>query len=292
MSGVSFRQVDVFTTVPFRGNPVAVVMDAQTLSGDQMQAIAAWTNLSETTFVLPAEDSRADYRVRIFTPGRELPFAGHPTIGTAHALLEAGMISAEGGRIIQECGAGLVTLAVSEENSDARIIAFELPEPSITNLNNEQVTCLEDALGCQLDRTLTPALVDVGARWIVARVASVETVLQAQPHYGRLAEHDSKMNVTGVCLYAEYGDCSGMNIEVRSFAPSCGVSEDPVCGSGNGSVAAFMRHHQVALPAGGRIHSSQGRVLGRNGKIQLTTENGKILVGGSAVTCISGTVSC
>ncbi|WP_369987359.1 PhzF family phenazine biosynthesis protein [Pectobacterium aroidearum] len=290
MGGVEFRQIDVFTARPFKGNPVAVVMDASGLTDEQMQSIASWTNLSETTFVLKPEDKNADYRVRIFTPGSELPFAGHPTIGTAYALLEAGVIHPTDGKIVQECGAGLVSLSVSATGSKGTFISFELPEPRITLLTPEQVDQLDSILGCVIDRSLTPALVDVGARWIVARTLDASRVLQTQPDYARLTEHDRNMGITGVCLYGEHRADNGMHIEVRSFAPACGVNEDPVCGSGNGSVAAFLRHHSVTLPPGGAVKSSQGQKLGREGEIGLTIGREKILVGGLAVTCIRGTI--
>ncbi|EYU14390.1 PhzF family phenazine biosynthesis protein [Photorhabdus aegyptia] len=291
MSLVPFKQVDVFTHRPFKGNPVAVVMDAQELSSIQMQGIANWTNLSETTFILPVENPLADYRVRIFTPGSELPFAGHPTIGTAHALLEAGLIQAREGRIVQECGAGLITLNVTETEEGQKSITFELPEPAITLLSAEQIDRLESILGCQLDRALTPALIDVGARWIVAHTTGAEAVLATEPDYAKLYEHDSQMNITGVCLYGAYREGAEADIEVRSFAPSCGVNEDPVCGSGNGSVAAFMRHHKVAMIDDKIVHSSQGKKLGRQGSVWLSHADGKIFVGGSAVTCINGTIT-
>ncbi|MEK0239318.1 PhzF family phenazine biosynthesis protein [Klebsiella variicola] len=291
MPVADFRQVDVFTDRPFKGNPVAVVLDATILSGEEMQQIANWTNLSETTFVLPPKNSKAHYRVRIFTPGSELPFAGHPTIGTAHALLEAGIIHATDGVIVQECDAGLVRLRVTPLAEGGQTIAFELPAPAITPLTTEQVDRLEQILGCTLDHSLTPALVDVGARWIVASAADAKAVLDTRPDYDQLSIHDSEMRVTGVCLFGQHATETGMKIEVRSFAPACGVNEDPVCGSGNGSVAVFLRHHQVELPADGQVTSTQGQMLGRDGKLDLAIEKDRILVGGQAVTCISGTIT-
>jgi len=291
MSEIEFRQVDVFTVVPFKGNPVAVIMDAQGLSDKKMQEIANWTNLSETTFVFPPTDQKADYRVRIFTPGSELPFAGHPTIGTAWALSEAGIINARGGVIVQECEAGLVNLNITENVDGIESIAFELPAPTITELSVAQTDRLEKIIGCKIDRTLTPALVDVGARWIVAHVQDAASVINTEPDYALLGLHDKELGITGVCLYGEYPGQDGFNIEVRSFAPACGVNEDPVCGSGNGSVAAFLRHHKVSLPENGLVLSSQGKVMGRNGKLQLIVADEKIWVGGSAITCIRGNIT-
>lgn len=291
MPSVAFKQVDVFTTQPFKGNPVAVVMDGASLSTAQMQAIANWTNLSETTFVLPAERSQADYRVRIFTPNSELPFAGHPTIGTAYALLEAGIISANQGRIVQECGAGLINLTVQEMPAGSYSIAFELPEPVITLLDDAQIDRLERILGISVDRQLTPALIDVGARWIVAHVGDAASVLTIQPDFAHMQIQDRDMQITGVTIYGSYPEQNNARIEVRSFAPAHGINEDPVCGSGNGSVAAFIRYHGLKLPDNTMIQSTQGIMVGRQGQIELQILPDQIIVGGSAVTCIDGVIT-
>ncbi|MGB9038994.1 MAG: PhzF family phenazine biosynthesis protein [Acinetobacter calcoaceticus] len=287
MSVVAFKQVDVFTSQAFKGNPVAVIMDASTLTSEQMQAIANWTNLSETTFVLPPTDSQADYQVRIFTPQNELPFAGHPTIGTAHALLEAGLITAKEGKLVQQCGAGLVALTVSELNH----ISFELPQPKITPLDTKQTQKLAEILKCQIDTQWNAALVDVGARWVVLQAVNAEAVLATQPDFAALKQHDLEMKVGGATVYGFYeNNGEQKHIEVRSFAPSIGINEDPVCGSGNGSVASFIRYHGILPAQNDQVLSSQGRVLGRDGKLQLNLYQDKILVGGSAVTCIDGTI--
>lgn len=287
MSVVAFKQVDVFTSQAFKGNPVAVIMDASTLTSEQMQAIANWTNLSETTFVLPATDSQADYQVRIFTPQNELPFAGHPTIGTAHALLEAGLITAKEGKLVQQCGAGLVALTVSELNH----ISFELPQPKITPLDTTQTQKLAEILKCQIDTQWNAALVDVGARWVVLQAVNAEAVLATQPDFAALKQHDLEMKVGGATVYGFYeNNGEQKHIEVRSFAPSIGINEDPVCGSGNGSVASFIRYHGILPAQNDQVLSSQGRVLGRDGQLQLNLYQDKILVGGSAVTCIDGTI--
>lgn len=282
-----FRQVDVFTDEPFRGNPVAVVIDAEGLNSATMQQIANWTNLSETTFVLPASDPSADYQLRIFTPRSELPFAGHPTIGTAHALLELGLVTPRDKQLVQECGAGLVNLHIDDSvHPGAPTITLTLPQAVTTPLNLQEVDSLVTGLGMTLDLTLPPQLVDVGPRWIVAKAASVEALLAANPNYAMLEALELAMAATGSSIYAHQPHDDSA-IEVRSFAPSCGLQEDPVCGSGNGSVAAFMRLHHGATPAR-VISSSQGQCVGRQGRIALSISAEAIGVGGQAVTCIEG----
>jgi len=288
MSVVAFKQVDVFTSQAFKGNPVAVIMDASTLTSEQMQEIANWTNLSETTFVLPATDSHADYQVRIFTPQSELPFAGHPTIGTAYALLEAGLVTAKSGKLVQQCGAGLVTLTVS----DSKHISFELPQPKITPLDAIHTEKLVEILKCEINTQWNATLVDVGARWVVLQAVNAEAVLATQPDFAALKQHDLEMKVTGATVFGFYeNNDEQKHIEVRSFAPSCGINEDPVCGSGNGSVASFIRYHGILPAQNDVVFSSQGQALGRDGQLKLELYQDKILVGGTAVTCIDGSIT-
>jgi len=234
MKRVPFQTVDVFTNVPFKGNPVAVVLDARDLSTEQMQQIASWTNLSETTFIVPATVQGADYHVRIFTPGAELPFAGHPTIGTAHALLEAGMIAPKDGGLVQQCGAGLVKLRIRHASDGVRWISFELPEPKLTALDADQARELQAILGTSFEAGRSPYLVDVGARWVVAQLSSARAVLDSRPDLERMRIQDVKGGHTGVIIFGKYDAGAHASIEVRAFAPAHGVSEDPVCGSGNG----------------------------------------------------------
>ena len=288
-----FKQVDVFTSVPFGGNPVAVILDARGLSEAQMQRIANWTNLSETTFVLPPTQAEADYRVRIFTPRAELPFAGHPTLGTAHALLEAGKIAARNGRLAQECAAGLIALTVSTADSGAVQIAFELPSPSFSPLSANQVDELEDIIGAAVLRAHPPKFVNVGPTWTVVQLADADTVLSLAPDMGRLSAFDQHTKSTGVVAFGAYAKGAEAAMEVRAFAPSQGVNEDPVCGSGNGAVAAFVRDAGLVGAFGSTYTSSQGAVVGRSGKLSITIDaSGVIRVGGQSVTCIDGTITC
>ena len=288
MKQVGFKQVDVFTSKLYKGNPVAVVLQADDLTDEQMQQIANWTNLSETTFVLAKTEAQADYRVRIFTPGSELPFAGHPTIGTAHALIEAGLVSPGNGVLIQECGAGLIRLDVTVDAAGNQQIAFELPTPKISPLDEGQVDRLEASLGTAVMREFTPCLVDVGARWIVAQLSSAEAVLQNRPALEPMKRDSLEAKATGVLIFGEYKDEGASDVEVRAYAPACGISEDPVCGSGNGAMAAFIRHTGQAKYFGQSVRASQGLVLGRAGTLHLDIQDHAIKVGGQAVTCIDG----
>lgn len=292
MSHVAFKQVDVFTQVPYRGNPVAVILDAQGLAGEQMQRIANWTNLSETTFVLPPIRPGADYRVRIFTPQSELPFAGHPTLGTAHALLEAGRIVPKVGKLVQECEAGLIQLTVTPAADQSPVIAFNLPTPSLIRLTHEQVDELESILGSPVQREPRPSLVNVGPTWTIVQLASAEAVLALRPDFMRMVQFDQRNKSIGIVVYGAYAKGSPAAIEVRAFAPSVSVNEDPVCGSGNGAVAAFIRDAGQINWFGSGYVSTQGSAVGRAGKIHVAFEgNDVIQVGGQSVTCISGTIA-
>jgi PhzF family phenazine biosynthesis protein len=287
MHSLPFKQVDVFTAVPFKGNPLAVVLKADGLTGEQMQQIANWTNLSETAFVLPAS-SAADYKVRIFTPASELPFAGHPTIGTAHALLEAGLIEARDGVLVQECEKGLIPLRVEFDAGGGRWISFELPEPELTALTEAETRDLEANLGCTVSRDAQPQLVDVGARWIVAQLPDAEAVLACRPDFARLKIQDTKARATGVIIFGQHAPGAAEQVEVRAFAPASGIDEDPVCGSGNGCMAAFIRATGQVERFGARFVASQGMAVGRAGLIRIAIDTGRIEVGGMSVTCIEG----
>ena len=274
----AFRQVDVFTSVPLLGNPVAVILDGKGLSAETMQAMANWTNLSETTFVMAATDPAADYAVRIFTPKSELPFAGHPTLGTAHAVIEAGLASFNNGKIVQQCAAGLVEVSQSGDG-----LSFRLPRYTFEDAPDGDVVAA--ALG---DGAIVgaPQIVNVGPRWVIAELASVDAIEALMPDLASLAQYDRKHQTTGLTVYAQGRDGA---LTVRSFAPADGISEDPVCGSGNAAVAAYrLRLGQVA--AGSSYTVSQGRQVGRNGKVQVRIEGDAIHVGGECVTVMEGIV--
>ncbi|MDQ6422780.1 PhzF family phenazine biosynthesis protein [Paenibacillus sp. LHD-117] len=281
---VPFQQVDVFTEVPFQGNPVAVVLDGNELSTEQMQAIANWTNLSETTFVCTPTDPRADYRLRIFTPKSELPFAGHPTIGSAFAVLKNGHKPKTEGCLVQECGSGLVSVFM-----DGDKLFLTMPEPKVQNIQSADLVEFADALGVPSYSVKASATIDVGAVWITLQLSDADEVRSLRPNIAKLSTLIPP-GVTGVTVFGLANGNTGSDLEVRSFAPTVGVDEDPVCGSGNGCVATLVR--KLELIKQPNYVASQGFCVGRNGKVEVQfQDNGKILIGGYSVACIEGALT-
>jgi PhzF family phenazine biosynthesis protein len=267
-----FCQVDVFTAEPLRGNPVAVVLDAVGLSDDDMAGLANWTNLSETTFVLPPGDPGADYRVRIFTPVQELPFAGHPTLGTAHAWLEAGGTPAQGSTVVQECGVGLVDIDRGDR------LAFAAP-PLLRSGPADDALVAEIAglLSLTPEDLVAVEWVDNGPGWVAALLADAEAVLAARPAFTEL----------DLGLVGFHPPGSPQAIEVRGFFPKDGaLVEDPVTGSLNASVAQWLLGSgRLAAP----YVAAQGTAIGRAGRIHVRQDDdGTIWVAGDTVTCVSG----
>jgi PhzF family phenazine biosynthesis protein len=282
-----FKQVDVFTDRPFFGNPVAVVLDGDGLDAAAMQRIAAWTNLSETTFVLRPTAPGADYAVRIFTPRAELPFAGHPTVGSAHAVLEAGLVAPKP-ELRQECGAGVLRLVVEGAGS-ARRISVEAPPASLEPLGADALPEVERALGARLAPGATGQLVAIGPRWLTLMLADANAVRALAPDMAAVAAVSRKLGATGITVFGpERG--GDHDLVVRSFAPGEGVPEDPVCGSGNAAVGAWLQHAGVKVGSGGRHVASQGRELGRDGyvAVRVDAETRRVWIGGAAVTCVDG----
>jgi PhzF family phenazine biosynthesis protein len=273
-----FRQVDVFTDVPFVGNPVAVVLDADGLDEDAMRRIARWTNLSETTFVLAPTQPGADYRVRIFTPADELPFAGHPTLGTCHAWLEEGGTPAAGDVVVQECAAGLVRVRRTTAG-----LAFAAP-PLLRSgpVTDDVVAAVAAVVGVAPPSILEAAWVDNGPGWIAFLLDSVDAVERARP--GAVPPDLVDVKVGLVATYPPGGPHA---IEVRGFFPKDGMlAEDPVTGSLNASVAQWLLGNgRLAAP----YVASQGAALGRAGRIRVERDgDGTIWIGGGTVTCIAG----
>ena len=277
MPTLPFHQVDVFSSVPFKGNPLAVIAGADGLDDDKMRAIANWTNLSETTFLLPPQDPAADYRVRIFTPVRELPFAGHPTLGSCHVWL------ALGGRpksdaVIQECGAGLVRI-----KRDGARLAFAAPplrrsgevEPDLRGR-------IARALGIAEDVIQAAQWVDNGPGWVAVRLGSRSEVLALKHDASVLG--DQSLGV--VAPWDAARDGSEVQFEVRAFMGRGG--EDPVTGSLNASLAQWLIGSGVAPK---RYVAAQGTVLGRAGRVHVAQDGEATWIGGDVTTCIAGTIT-
>jgi PhzF family phenazine biosynthesis protein len=288
MQLLRYKQVDVFTQKPFWGNPVAVVMGANKLETGEMQRIAAWTNLSETTFVLPSADDAADYRLRIFSPKQELPFAGHPTIGSAHAVIESGLAAPREGRLRQECLAGILNLSIEETPAGNKIMV-QVPPAKVTRLRSELLPLLINALGTPLMMNTPPLRVDVGVSWLVVNMEDADAIGVLHPDLDGLVKVSSAAQVTGVTVFGRSDDGRSA-VHVRSFAPAQGIPEDPVCGSGNASVAAFLIHSNLLTEYGSRYLARQGMQVGRDGHVAVRIKGENIEIGGSAVTCVDGTL--
>ncbi|GAA4698843.1 PhzF family phenazine biosynthesis protein [Nocardioides nanhaiensis] len=278
-----FRQVDVFSDAALRGNPVAVVHGAEGLDDEQLAAFARWTNLSETTFLLtPTAQGAAggaDYRLRIFTPGGELPFAGHPTLGSAHAWLEAGGSPAAPGVVVQECGAGLV--AVRHEAGSP--LAFRAPPLLRSGAPTaDELAAALRALRVGPDAVLETAWIDNGPGWLGVLLADPGAVLALEPDWSAFGE--LKIGVAGI--QPDPGP-DGPHVEVRAFCPQYGVPEDPVTGSLNAGLGLWLGGRR--LPR--RYMAAQGTVLQRAGRVHVSVEDADVWVGGATRTTIRGTLA-
>ena len=272
----TFVEIDVFTDRPYLGNPLAVVLNSEGLTTEEMQRFANWTNFSETTFLLPPTDPEADYCVRIFTATSELPFAGHPTLGSCHAWLAHGGMPQHANRVVQQCGVGLVPLQRDEQGR----LAFAAP-PLLRSGPLDDATLDETvvALGITRDSIIDAAWIDNGPGWLGVLLDSAEEVLAIKPSNTHL-----KIGVIGA-----YETGSPAVYEVRAFFPTGGTTfEDPVTGSLNASAAQWLIGSGRFTPP---FVASQGAALGRAGRVYISGEgNGQLWIGGDAVTCVSGTV--
>jgi PhzF family phenazine biosynthesis protein len=267
-----FSQVDVFSSEPLLGNPVAVVHDADGVTDEQMAAFARWTNLSETTFLLTPTQPGADYRLRIWTPGGELPFAGHPTLGSAHAWLEAGGVPAGEG-VVQECAAGLVRLRRGDR------LAFAAP-PLVRSgpVDAADLGRICRALRIEETDVLDSAWVDNGPGWVAVLLADAAAVLALEPDYAAFDGLD--IGVVGA-----YPD-GPVDVEVRAFCPGLGITEDPVTGSLNAGVGQWLAGTRLPVS----YVASQGTALGRRGRVHMVREGQEVWVGGDTRTTVSGSV--
>lgn len=283
-----FRQVDVFGSGPFSGNPLAVVHDADDLTDEQMARISAWTNLSECTFLVSTTQPGADYRVRIFAGRSELPFAGHPTLGTARAWLDAGGVPAVPGRIVQECGVGLVTVREVDGVQGDGALAFEAPALRRSGpLTDDELGDVIAVLGLRADDVVEARWIDNGPGWIGVLLPDVDAVLAVRPD---VARRPGAWSIGVVGLHPEE-TANEARIEVRGFFTDGDgpMIEDPVTGSLNASVAQWLLESgRVEAP----YVAAQGRMVGRAGRVAITTdEAGAVWVGGAAVVAVRGEIA-
>ena len=284
-----YLQLDVFPAKPGGGNPLGVVLGASGLSDAQMQRIAAWTNLVETTFVLAPVARGADYTLRIFTPFAEIPFAGHPTIGSAHAVLDCGFAVPRDGGLVQHCGAGLLPIRISGQASQ-RVLSVQAPAARVLREGQDDEGALRAAVGLLEFGRLPPAFVEGGRRWWVAELADEHSVRSLLPNHAAikaLARADACM---GLCVFAR---CENPDYElvVRAFPAGAGIVEDPASGAANGLIGAYIaqREPHGALARGYRV--SQGREMGHDAALAIRIEpEGTVWVGGRTDTVVEGTL--
>ena len=296
-----FKQIDVFTAMPYFGNPLAVVLDGNGLDDVAMQRFARWTNLSETTFILPPTQSAADYRVRIFTPGGELPFAGHPTLGSCHAWLEAGGQPKSKEFIVQECAKGLIKI---RRDAGSNRLAFAAPSLLRSAPETALLAQVVSALSINAKQITAAQSLDNGPIWLGLLLDSPDTVLQLLPNHQELCKLGVKVGVAGIYAspsspliaranreaqaFTQTASHPAPDLEVRAFAACIGINEDPVTGSLNASLAQWLMADNL-MPT--HYTASQGVCMGRAGLVDLHRDaTGQVWVGGQSVTCIAGTV--
>lgn len=281
-----FVQLDVFADRPGAGNPLAVVIDAEDIDSESMQTFANWTNLSETTFLLPPTDPEASYRVRIFTPKQELPFAGHPSVGSAHAAIDAGLAVPRDGHLVQECAAGLLPVRVDGEGPGRRIFVRAPRGREVAVPVESRVW--KEVLGDLRLGALPAVVIDNGPRWWLVELADETTVRAMQPELeaiGRLTE------ATGTVGLAVFAHCSHPDYQlvVRAYCPADGIPEDPVTGSANAAIGDWLEQNN-ALRAR-HYTASQGREIGRDGRVLVEVDDsGAIWIGGQTQTVVQGTL--
>ncbi len=273
-----FIQCDVFSPVPTQGNGLAVVVDAEDLTEAQLQGFAAWTNLAETTFLLSPTEPSADYRVRIFTPARELPFAGHPTLGSCAAWLHVGGVPLEPGVVRQECGIGIVEIDVTGERP-----AFAAPPTTIEPLSESAFGAITAALDITPDSVVRSAKLDNGPQWQVLQLATADQVLAVDSSKVRWPAFDA-IGLIGVHPAGDEAD-----YEVRMLAPSSGMSEDPITGSLNAALAYWLRDEGLLSRP---LTVAQGTAIGRTGRVHIRPDGpDRIMIGGDAKILIEGRIT-
>jgi PhzF family phenazine biosynthesis protein len=276
-----FKQVDVFGLAPYRGNPLAVVFDGADLDSATMQRFARWMNLSETVFLSPPTDPAADYRLRIFTPGGELPFAGHPTLGACHAWLEAGGRAQTPGRVVQQCALGLVNI-----RTDGAVPAFEAPPLQRSVPDPALLAQIAQALGITVAHIRAAQLLNSGSVWLGLLLDDAQALLALAPDHLTLKALGQKVGVAAIPTAAHAA--ADLDLYVRAFTAPAGVEEDPVTGSLNASLAQWLIADALMPP---RYVAAQGQCVGRDGRVQVQRDaDGRVWIGGACVTCVEGQV--
>ena len=284
-----YLQLDVFADRPGAGNPLGVVFDAADMDGDTMQAYAAWANLSETIFFLPPASAEADYRVRIFTPRQELPFAGHPSVGAAWAALDSGLAQAKEGFLVQECAAGLLPVRI-EQRDATRLVHVRAPQAREVATGNVHAEALASALRGLPPGKLVPALWNNGPNWWLVELADAAAVRGMRPDLPAIAALTAASNAVGLAVFGR-ADGPDHDLAVRAYCPADGIPEDPVTGSANASIAALLHHAGASPLADGRYIASQGREMGRDGRVEVQVDRGnEVWIGGQVQAVIRGSV--
>ncbi|MFC3650466.1 PhzF family phenazine biosynthesis protein [Dyella humi] len=281
-----FMQLDVFSRQPLKGNPLAVVIDGDGLDEATMRAFARWTNLSETAFLLLPTTPEADYRVRIFTPRQELPFAGHPSVGSAYAAIEAGLVAGSKTKLIQQCAAGLLPMEIENPGAQ-RIIHVQAPAAGLQDVSAEVRRIIAEAIG-MASHDMQMSLVDNGPRWWVCDLQEASRVRALRPDLHAIQRLCEQHDALGVSVFGQ--ERSGLaQMAVRAFCPGDGMSEDPVTGSANAGIMAFLTSRGDTR-YGLSYLASQGREIGHDGYVSVRRDpaSGAIVIGGQCVTVIRG----
>lgn len=287
LSALRFLQLDVFTEHPGGGNPLGVVIGAESWSGADMQAFAAWTNLVETTFLLRPSEASASYRVRIFTPSREIAFAGHPSLGTAHAALESGFVDHDAAALVQQCDAGLLPVEINRSRAQ-RELSVQAPKARVVRHGQEASAALRDILGDVQLGALKAALVEGGRKWWLAEFASEAELRAWRPDHTAIGSLARATDTLGLCAFARsQGD--DFELAVRAFPCGVGILEDPASGAANGLIATFIAHAEPSGPLARGYRVSQGREIGRDAKLRIRIDPDQtIWVGGCTQTIFDG----
>lgn len=284
-----YRQVDVFASRAGDGNPLAVVLDAQGLDDDAMQAIARWTRLPETTFVFPAPTPTSSYGLRIFSPRREVPFAGHPSVGTAHAVLDAGLAAPRDGLLVQAGIAGELPLRI-QGDGNTRTVAVRTPRARVLEVTTPDDARLQAALSGLATGALPPALVDGGRRWWLAEIVSEQALRTATPDWDGIARLARETESMGLCVFARSRD-PVYYLAVRAWVGAPAPFEDAASGAANATLAAWLASRDALPGDGGFYRVSQGREVGHDAILELEVDaHGEVWSGGRVVTVVSGQI--